>query len=376
MRATQETHSAVKRVVVRGVNWLGDAVMTTPALRRLREFYPEAHVSLVTQAKLADLWTGHPHVDEVVAIPDGAGLLATRWIVRELRADVAVVFPNSVRSALEMWLGGARERWGYARGWRSVFLTHPVRAREGSARMRKRSKAEIERRIEAGNGPEGYPAEAHHVYDYLGLIAAMGGSAEMCPPLVSVSDAEREMAVEKFGLSALSAGGKRVIGLNPGAEYGPAKRWPTERFAQAALAMRLEAGFIILGGKGDVGLAADLASRLGAGKAAVVNLAGRTTLRELCATLSCCEVLLTNDTGPMHVASALGVQVVALFGSTSPELTGPAGSRKPTILRADVACSPCFLRECPIDFRCMMGIPVESVCEAVRHALALREGVL
>ena len=157
--------------------------------------------------------------------------------------------------------------------------------------------------------------------------------------------------------------------MNPGAEYGPAKRWPAERFIAAAQEIQNRTGcrWLVLGGKSDVELAGSIASKL----VGSVNLAGRTSLRELCAVLKLCRVLLTNDTGPMHVAAALGTPVVALFGSTSPELTGPGlpGGEPAGIVKGDAPCAPCFLRECPIDFRCMLGIETSRVVAAVLQAL-------
>jgi heptosyltransferase-2 len=166
------------------------------------------------------------------------------------------------------------------------------------------------------------------------------------------------------------------FGLNPSAEYGPAKRWPRERFLAAAAEAqrRTNCRWLILGGPADAALAAELSNSLGRlfPSAPPLNFAGQTTLRELCALLKLCRLLLTNDTGPMHVAAAVGTPVVAIFGSTSPELTGPGlpGDSPHHLLKSDAACSPCFRRVCPIDFRCMTGISVERVVDAVGKACA------
>jgi heptosyltransferase-2 len=160
-----------------------------------------------------------------------------------------------------------------------------------------------------------------------------------------------------------------IFGLNPGAEYGPAKRWPIEKFTAAAkeIQQRTSCAWILFGGKNDAPIANQTDSALRTPHSALRNLCGQTSLRELMALLKLCRVLLTNDTGPMHVAAALGTPVVVPFGSTSPELTGPGlpGDPRHRLLKSDAPCSPCFLRECPIDFRCMNGISVESVVEAV-----------
>jgi heptosyltransferase-2 len=195
-----------------------------------------------------------------------------------------------------------------------------------------------------------------------------------------VTDDEITSVRKKFRLDETSVSGRPLLALNPGAEYGPAKRWPIERFLEAArfVQQRNNCFWLILGGKADaeVQRAADILSaeqnfRQDAGST-FLNLTGQTTLRELMALLKCCRVLLTNDTGPMHVAAALGTPVVVPFGSTSPELTGPAlpGDPRHRLLKSDASCSPCFLRECPIDFRCMNGISVERVVEAVLSVLS------
>jgi len=157
--------------------------------------------------------------------------------------------------------------------------------------------------------------------------------------------------------------------LNPGAEYGPAKRWPVERFIAAAQEIQKQTNCVWLmsGGKGDIAIASQIASQLPSANFHLLNLAGKTSLRELMSLLKLCRVLLTNDSGPMHVAAALGTPVVVPFGSTSPELTGPGlpGDPRHRLLKSDAPCSPCFLRDCPIDFRCLKGIAVERVVEAV-----------
>ena len=185
-----------------------------------------------------------------------------------------------------------------------------------------------------------------------------------------VTPEEIEAAKKKFGLEKIAA---PIFGLNPGAEYGPAKRWPVEKFIAAAkeIQQRTNCIWILFGGKSDAAITEP--NRIGnsaIAQSAILNLAGKTSLRELMALLKLCRVLLTNDTGPMHVAAALGTPVVVPFGSTSPELTGPGlpGDPRHRLLKSDAPCSPCFLRECPIDFRCMNGISVERVVEAVLSA--------
>jgi len=385
--------TAPRRILVRGVNWLGDAVMSTPALLRLRGKFPQAHIALLTPEKLRDLWLKHPAVNETLTFADGDSPFAVGRKLRAGKFDLALVLPNSPRSALEVWLARIPQRIGYARPWRNWFLTHAVPTRPGHVFMHKRSVAEINELIRQPVKASPLPPSAHQMHEYLHLVSLLGASAEPLAPRLEIGEDEVQAAKRKFGLTD-----GLLFGLNPGAEYGPAKRWPVDRFIAAAkeIQQRTNCTWIIFGGKGDLTLAGQIESE-------IQNLVGQTTLRELCALFKCCRVVLTNDTGPMHLAAAVGTPVVVPFGSTSPELTGPglpsplrhpspagAGEGGPAsagpgegswrkltfrsgphaFIKSDAPCSPCFLRECPIDFRCMQGIGVECVVEAVLQTLA------
>lgn len=371
-----------RRLLVRGVNWLGDAVMTTPALLRLRAALPDTHITLLTHEKLAGLWQGHPAVDEVVTFaPKEGGFSVARRLRRagDCKSpargfDAALVLPNSLRSGLEVRLAGIPRRIGYAGGWRDWLLTDAVPRRVGVVEMRKRTVAEVRRLVadtQGAGGQPDVPAASHHIFHYLHLVAALGTKPEPLAPLIAVTDAEVVAVKAKFNLPD-----GLLIGLNAGAEYGPAKRWPAERFVATAKALhaRLRCGFVIFGGSADHALATEIAGALaGSGQrsaVSVTNLAGRTSLRELCAALRACRVVLTNDTGPMHLAAAVGARLVGLFGSTSIELTGPGlpGDAWHQLLRGEAACAPCFLRECPVDFRCMKSLTVERVVAALERA--------
>lgn len=356
------------RILVRGVNWLGDAVMSTPALMRLREAYPDAQISLATLDKLAALWAAHPAVDRVIAFAkaDGVGTLK-----RELRGeqfDFALVLPNSFRSALEVWLAGAAVRIGYGGNGRRLLLNRVVGKRSAEVGMHKRSAIEIKRLVESSSRQrETFPSAAHQIYNYLYLAAAAGASAEPLAPRLHVEAAEAEEFRNKFGLPEKQV----TLGLNAGAEYGPAKRWPRERFVKAAreISSKADVHWVLFGGKADEQTAAEIEQALAPVK--VTNLAGKSNLRELCAGLSLCKAVLTNDTGPMHLAAALGAVVVTPFGSTSPELTGPGlpGEGKHRLILGRAPCAPCFRRECPIDFRCMRSIEPDEVARAVLDAV-------
>jgi heptosyltransferase-2 len=401
---TPRTAFQPRRILVRGVNWLGDAVMTTPALMRLREQFPSALIAMLTPEKLRGLWQHHPAVDEVITFTpdDGPWTVAKKvqvvmWpeskketIAESARRaadamsplqqrggfDLAVIFPNSPRSALECWFARIPRRVGYARPWRNFLLTHIVPSRPGAVHMRKRPIEEIKRLTSVLGTNEAprymFQESAHQIYDYLNLVAVLGANPEPMPTHLAVTPGEIKAAAQKFNLTSQFINTRPIFALNPGAEYGPAKRWPAQRFIAAAreIQKRTNCHWVILGGKGDILLANEIHSAIGGQSA--TSLAGQTSLRELCAVIKQCRVLLTNDTGPMHIATALDTPVVVPFGSTSPELTGPILSpgSKHQLIKSDAPCSPCFLRECPIDFRCMNGISEQRVVEAVMKAVA------
>ena len=369
------------RILVRGVNWLGDAVMTTPALMRLREKYPRAAIFLLAPRKLADLWRRHPAINAAIFFEAEESVFSVGRRLRKGGFTHALVLPNSPRSALEPFLAGIPERIGYARPWRNLLLTQTVAPRQGMVKMRKRSAAEIQQLISAPSAaphstspaPDTAPGKAHQIYEYLHLVATLGVDPQPMAPLL------RTIPFAETGLARFFPAGSEktrcFIGLNPGAEYGPAKRWPLESFAEAAneLYRRLDCEFLIFGGPGDVALAEKLRALLPEPMARrhVISLAGKTRLDELMVALKMCRVLITNDTGPMHVAAALGTPVIVPFGSTSPELTGPGlpGDVRNHWIKSDAPCAPCFLRECPIDFRCLKGISAERVVAATLAAM-------
>ena len=377
---------------MRGVNWLGDAVPSVPALQRLREGKPGARITLLAPKKLAGLWEGQPFLDDLLLFSSGAGLWQT---ARRLRAEnfaAAIAFPNSLRSALELWLAGIPRRHRLrAPGHEHYSLTHPVPPRAGAVPMRKRSDGEIRRLIARAASPA--PAvdiasaqkpdaasilshsldATHHIHDYLGLVGALGVSSEPMPPRITISQEETQRTAAVLNLPP-PADERPLLGMNPGAEDGPAKRWPAESYIAAAAAIEKAAHcrWVIFGGPSDMELSGLISRALRRSAAApVINLAGQTTLRQLAGALKSCRLLLTNDTGPMHLAAAVGTPVVVPFGSTAPEMTGPVWSLASELLRAPgIPCAPCSRRECPIDFRCMTRIAPDAVVAAALRALA------
>lgn len=319
------------RVVARSCNWLGDAVMTLPAVRMLKRGRPDLHLTILSPENLAGLWEACPEVDDVLTIPTGAGLMEVARMIKAKPFEAGVVFPNSTRSVLEMWLGGVRHIAGRPGRWRSWWMR------------------EIFRDQRAPGPPR------HQKHDYIDLVHFLGGARE---------DAlETGLLVHRW-TDEKTGGGV----MCPGAEYGPAKRWPADRFAEV---IRQTAGVVewsIVGTGRDREVAAKI--RELAGETVVRDLTGQTSMEELMRILAGARVLLTNDTGTMHLAAVIGTPLVAVFGSTEPRLTGPLGVRH-RVIRHYVECSPCFLRECPLDFRCMNGVEPDQVAQAVRESAGL-----
>jgi heptosyltransferase-2 len=316
--------------MVRSPNWLGDAVMALPAVRNLKDMMGDDSLVVAAPEKLAALWQKCPFVDEVIALEKPRNLQATARQLRGGKFGSAVLLPNSLRAAAEASLAGISQRVGYARSGRSLLLTHTIPA------------------------PPRNPARLHQRYYYLDLVTALGGPGDPTLPKL------RKDPTTVTGSRGL------VLAICPGAEYGPAKRWPIENFIAVArhFITTRQAKIVLLGAAVDVPFAEEFARQL----PEVENRAGKTTLAEFMAVLVTARLVLCNDSGAMHVASALGVPTLAVFGSTEPQLTGPMGPRS-RVLRHHVPCSPCFLRECPIDFACMKGITPDT-------AIALAETML
>lgn len=346
--------------------------MSTPAVLRLRERFPKARITLLTQSKLAGLWTDHAAIDEVIALQPGEGAWAVARRLRPLSFDLAVVFPNSPRSAMEAFFARIPRRVGGRWPWRNWMLTDVVEAHAGAIAMRRRERVEIASALARPDAPvhwgEALPGPAaHHIHQYLRLLRPLGGCVDPLPPAIGVSPTVLSETRTRFDIDPTQV----WIGINAGAEYGAAKRWPAESFRAvvAHLLRRTNVGVLLLGGPADVPLAESLVPP-DSGRVRV--LAGKTSLPQLAAALKSCAVVVTNDTGPMHLAAAVGTRVLVIFGSTSPELTGPGlpGDTRHRFLRHGVPCSPCFLRECPADLRCLLGITPERVL-AVLEAMEL-----
>jgi heptosyltransferase-2 len=350
---------AVKRILVRGPNWLGDAVMCEPALRGLRKLFPDAQIALLVKPAVADLFTGHPALTRVLTYDSKgrhAGLFGKWALAEQLRRqsfDLAVLFQNAFEAAFLTFLAGVPRRYGYATDGRSLLLSNPVAVPDCRALT-------------------------HQVRYYWDLLKPLGLTGDPPAPELVVSPEEEQAMAGRLAQGGLTANDV-VVGINPGSTYGGAKRWLPERYAEATERLcrtlresrNQQVGVVIFGAKGEERLGQDIAARLSSPS---LVLSGATTIRELMAALKRCAMLLTNDTGPMHIASAFQVPLVAIFGPTDWRTTSPFGSAH-AIVRQPVDCAPCLLRECPIDHRCMTRVTVDQVYEAGLSGLSGRRGL-
>jgi lipopolysaccharide heptosyltransferase II len=342
-----------RKILVRATNWVGDAVMSVPALQALREQYPEAHISILARPWVAGLYGREPFCDELIPYeaPKGWHALGAKWrLGSELRArdfDCAVLFQNAFEAAALAWRARIPIRIGYARDGRSALLTHSIPVPG------------------AGETPR------HQRFYYLELLKRAGMIDKYplnAPIRLSGAPAAAREGRERFAAGSVSG---PVVGISPGAAYGGAKRWLADRFAEAALQVARErrASIAVFGSREELAICEAVRERVEACGLRCLNFAGATTLSEFIELAGACEIFLTNDSGPMHIASALGVPTVAVFGATDDEATGPTGE-KSRVVREAVECSPCLLRECPIDHRCMTAISAARVAET---ALSLAE---
>jgi heptosyltransferase-2 len=336
------------KILVRATNWVGDAVMSIPALEALRARWPGAEITVAGRDSIVDLYRGQAFADRLVglgAAAKGAAGAVERAAapLRRERFDLAVILPNSFASAWLVRRTGARERVGYSRDARRWLLTRAIRV------------------------PRPGETPPHECYYYLELLRRAGWLAEL-PPVERVRlqiDPEASARAEEK-LRGLGATGPRVA-LAAGASYGAAKCWPAERYAEVAdrLIERYGATVVLLGTPAEREIGERIA---GAMRSRPVNLIGQTGTADLGAMLGACRLFVGNDSGAMHVAAAVGLPVVAVFGSTDPDGTAPLTPER-VIVRHRVSCSPCFLRYCPVDHRCMERIEVDEVFQAAAKML-------
>lgn len=337
------------KILVRATNWVGDAIMSIPALCAIRQHWPDAQITVLARPSVAEVYSGQPFVDRVMPFNAASrNLAAMERAAASLRAeqfDCAVLFQNAFSAAWLVWRARIAERIGYARDARGVLLSKAVKVPR---------KGEI---------------PAHESFYYLELLHRAGW-LESIPEVKRISLALQAGAATTAEARLREAGVRAVakrIAIAPGAAYGSAKCWPPDRFAAVADALvdEFDADVILFGASSELEICRQIADRM---RHRPVVLAGQTSMGELPALFSRCSLFVGNDSGAMHVAAAVGLPLVAIFGSTDPYGTAPMTSRR-QLVQQKVACSPCFLRECPIDHRCMERVSVEDVREAAAKSL-------
>lgn len=337
----------VRRVLIRGVNWVGDTILTLPAVQAIRDLFPQSNISVLSNEDVSDLWRRFPFIDEVITFKRKKGLehifedLKIRNILIKKDFDLAFILPRSLHSAMQIFLAQIPIRIGYGGIGRSFILTHRLA----------RSKDVL---------------NIHRILYYKKLVEIFGKKVENHSPKIFLSNDDRAIA-EKFMREFGISGDGLIIGMNPGATYGLAKCWPPNRFGELGkrLSHRWKVKFIIFGKSNEKQFAQEIMKMIGNN---AIDLTGKTSLLQLAALLERCHLLISNDTGTMHLATAVGTPVIAIFGSTDPKTTGPWGNGN-IIIKKDISCSPCLKRVCPYDHRCMELIEACEVEEAVNKKL-------
>jgi heptosyltransferase II len=328
-----------KNILLKMPNWLGDLVMATAAVADLRRHFPSAKITALCQASVAGLLKFDPNIDAVCTYVRPSGWIRRLEhydLIEEIRLgeyDLGILFTNSFTSAWWLWRGRVKEILGFRTFGRSCLLSKAVPF------------------------PKNIKTQ-HLVTTYKELLKPLGIPLSGTPPRLYVSREEEATAKELLALKGIPEN-SFILGVNPGAAYGSAKCWLPERFVEVTkqLLLRENLHVIYFGDPSGAPLVDAICCQLPHER--VVNLAGKTSLRELLSLINCCSLFLTNDSGPMHIASALGIPLVALFGSTDDTRTGPYNGG--TVIHRHVECSPCYKRVCPVDFRCMTRISVDEV---------------
>lgn len=340
----------MQRVLVLAPNWLGDVVMALPAIAAVRQWFAGAHLAVAARASVAPLLAMAEGVDEVVTLAgrgdwrDAEGRCADATTLGSGRFDVAILLPNSFHAGWLVRQARVPERWGYRGDLRAMLLTRSVARPRGPVTQ------------------GGY---------YLALVRALGGPHVPLAAALQVDDSQRERAAALLRANKWTGG--PLVGFAPGAAFGPAKRWPPARVAQVARALANDLGAtpVLVGARGDLDTIAEVIARYralaGAG-AEAIDLGGRTDLLTLAGVFTLCDAVVSNDSGAMHMAAALGVPVTAIFGPTDERATAPLphpSGRVAAIVAGQARCRPCLLRRCPIDHRCMTSIEPERVAHVV-----------
>ncbi len=334
----------IRKILIRSANWVGDAVMSLPAIASVRLTFPQAKIFILAKPWVAEIFHQNPVVDQVF-LYESRGIhqgLRGKWhLARQLKKEsfeLALLLQNAFEAALISFLAGIPRRAGYDRDGRGLLLSHPV---------------PVDRKIK----------KIHQVDYYLRLVESLGFQGAERIPSLKVSEEGQEEAKRRLQSLGLKES-QGLVGISPGATYGSAKQWFPERYGALAdrIARNLRVPILIFGSEGDKEVASQVCQNA---RVSLIDLTGRTTLGQAMALISRCRLFVTNDSGLMHVAAALGIPVIAIFGSTDPERTGPLGEVC-RVVRKSVPCAPCLKTECPEDRRCMRLISVDEVYEEVQ----------
>jgi heptosyltransferase II len=343
------------KILVRATNWVGDAIMAMPALQAVRARFPEAKIAIVARPYVADIYRGQKVCDDLIPYdPKGthAGLSGRERLAQEVRAqkfDVALLLQNAFDAAWLAWRAGIPERVGYARDGRSLLLTKRILV------------------------PKRGEIPPHEQFYYLELLRRAGWIDSLASESfvrLAITEDQRQRAEQTLSAAGTRRNASRIA-LGAGASYGSAKCWPPERFADFVNRFRLhtDADVILFGAASEQTVSDAIAAGI---KGSSVSLVGKTAIADLPALLSQCQLFVGNDSGAMHVAAAVGLPVLAIFGPTDPHGTAPM-TPQCTIVQEKPYCSPCFLRRCPIDHRCMTAVTPEAVEAAARGWLRSAE---
>ena len=337
------------KILVRAPNWIGDAVMAIPALEAIRRTQAAAEIVILARPAVADLYCEQPFANRILKYDNSGRHMGWRGrekLVNQLRGDrfdIAILLQNAFEAAWLTWRANIPERIGYARDGRGLLLTKPIRVPKEGELLR------------------------HESHYYLELIrrAGWGETDSVIKPIEICISSSARAAAETSLLSAGAREGTWRCAIAPGASYGAAKCWPPERFAALADRLISECGadVILFGTPNENEMAAQISSAM---KNRFISLIGKTSMRDLAPLFSTCSIFIGNDSGAMHVAAAAGLPVIGIFGPTDPQGTAPV-TQQFTLIREPVSCSPCFLRTCPVDHRCMTRIDVNSVFLAAQR---------